>query len=257
MSSKRDATQPPPPNRAWVKQRPKGLHERWSVLSPSTLDALLVALAKLDWWQRSGATYPKSAHFNHFRYSKSQLQDGDARAKAVYDAAHEAVRSVSSAELQKCAGYRALASDPANVHVSIDKHEPGWGRSARCDGAHDNDDTAVLVLSVYGGLAEGEAVLLEAPDEAPDEAAKGTRASQTDFGRGKKRPRDACERGQDLVRHRLHLTDPHGCRKWTVKVAHNSGILLAGSARRCWRRESIRDRQQSRTCYSITIERAC
>jgi hypothetical protein len=144
-SSKKKKEPRPPPDwllepplerpklRDWTSFRPSGLYVKPDAISDETHSELLDFFSKVQWIQRWGKTYPKTAHYNYFHTSISANDDAGIQAEfqskypELYKLAHETFESMKSVIPQ---GTHPAFDNFAPETVSVHKHAPGWGLGA-------------------------------------------------------------------------------------------------------------------------------
>jgi hypothetical protein len=205
-----------PKPKDWISERPRGLYFKQDVISDETHAKLLAFFSTTDWIQRFGKTYPKTAHYNYF-YTSIEATDPEgiqAEFKNKYPELYEAAHET----------FESIKSEiPRDAHpafdtflpetVSVHKHCPGWGLGAHYDNSADEGAGLVLMLNVVDGNLQDSRI----------------------------------------VNREFLFTDPPGGRKFSVFTPAKMGLVFTGNAYDFWRHESIRNKKQTVTNYSITI----
>lgn len=207
---------PPPASRPkekdWIVEKPIGLYTAPNAISDETHSKLLGYFDSIEWWQRFGRQYPRTAHYNYFRTTidatePAEIQmEFESKYPELYAAAYETFNSMKSVVP---AGTAFDTFKPETV--SIHKHLPGWGLGAHYDNSHEKGAGLVLMLNVVANDGPG------------------------------------------AVQREFQFTDPPGGRRFGVFTPAKLGIVFTNNAYDFWKHESIRNKKQTVTNYSITI----
>ena len=204
------------PRQQWASEKPSGLYVLPESISQTTHDSLLSFFEeKVVWVQRFGKQYPKTAHYNYFRtyIDADDPSEIDAELKKKYPELYAASHECFS-NMKKII--------PEGCHTAFDSFHPEtFSVHKHCPnwglGAHyDNthDPGDGLVL-MLNVVREGEQV--------------------------------------PAIHREFCFTDPPSSRKYSVFTPAKLGVVFTGNAYDFWQHESIRNKKQTDTCYSITI----
>jgi len=209
----------PPPDRPkpkdWISEKPIGLYVKPDAISDQLHAQMLEYLSNVTWVQRFGKTYPRTAHYNYFHTPIDATDPGEIQAefKSKYPELYNLAHTT----------FESMKSViPAGTHPAFDKFEP----------------ETVSIHKHAPGYGLGSHY-----DNTHDE------------GAGLVLMINICNDGMDApkVDREFVFTDPPGGRKFSVFTSAKTALVFTGNAYDYWRHESIRNKKQTVTCYSITI----
>ena len=203
-----------PKPRNWITQRPIGLYTMNNAISDDTHTKLLDYFSNVEWVQRFGKQYPGTAHYNYF---------------------HTTVDATDPAEIQTefrakypelyAAAYETFHSMksvvPVGTHPAFDTFAP------ETVSVHKHKPNWGLGCHYDNSHDEGAGLVLMLNVVAND--------------------------GPGAIHREFLFTDPPGGRKFGVFTPGKMGLVFTGNAYDFWKHESIRNKKQTVTNYSITI----
>ena len=104
--------------------------------------ALLDHFQNVEWFQRFGKRFPKTAHYNGHHCMLEDPAHSAVLKPIVLEAIAKAMRHCSHPALEQ------MAANPSEVAVATMKHEPGWGLGAHVDVYAPKGRGLVLMVTV-------------------------------------------------------------------------------------------------------------
>ena len=200
----------------WLSERPRGLYLNHDAICEETHAKLLAFFSTTTWIQRFGKTYPKTAHYNYV-HTSIEATDPDGiqiEFKNKYPELYAAAHETFESMKSSIPGDAHPAFDTFRPEtVSVHKHCPGWGLGDHYDNSTDEGTGLVLMLNVV--------------DDNLDDPNK--------------------------VDREFLFTDPPSGRKFSVFTPAKMGLVFTGNAYDFWKHQSVRNKKQTVTNYSVTI----
>jgi hypothetical protein len=135
----------PVPVKEFKVERPLGLYECPDAISNETRNQVLGYFENIEWIQRFGKQYPKTAHHN-YHWTESQNEDElKQKYPEMYKAAKECFESMKAIVPE---GKHPAFDEFRPETISVHKHAPNWGLGAHYDNSQDVGAGLVLMVNI-------------------------------------------------------------------------------------------------------------